>query len=58
MNQIGELNEKPLHAALKAWYAGPGTRMEVPVDCGQRVYVIDLLQGDLLIEIQVTGQTP
>ena len=48
MNRIGELNEQPLHAALKAWYARPGDRVEVPVDG----YVIDLVQGELLIEIQ------
>jgi hypothetical protein len=48
MNHIGELNEQPLHAALKAWYARPGDGVEVPVDG----YVIDLVQGELLIEIQ------
>ncbi len=48
MNLIGELNEQPLHAALKAWYVRPGDRVEVPVDG----YVIDLVQGELLIEIQ------
>lgn len=45
---IGTLNEKPLHAALKAWYAEPGDRVEVPVGG----FVIDLVRGDLLIEIQ------
>lgn len=48
---IGTLNEGPLHAALKAWYAQPGDRTEVPVDG----YVIDLVRGDLLIEIQTAG---
>ena len=48
MNLIGELNEQPLHAALKAWYARPGDQLEVSVDG----YVIDLVQGNLLIEIQ------
>ncbi len=48
MNAIGELNEQPLHAALKAWYARPGDQLEVSVDG----YVIDLVQGDLLVEIQ------
>ena len=57
MNHIGELNEQPLHAALKAWYAGPDDQacqrqVEVSVDCGQRSYVIDIVQDDLLIEIQ------
>jgi len=45
---IGELNEKPLHAALKQWYARPGDRLEVAVDG----FVIDIVRGDLLIEIQ------
>jgi len=52
MNHIGELNEQPLHAALKAWCAGPDDRVEASVDGGQRGYVIDLVRGDLLIEIQ------
>jgi hypothetical protein len=52
MNHIGELNGQPLHAALKAWYAGPDDRVEASVDGGQRGYVIDLVRGDLLIEIQ------
>ncbi len=45
---IGTLNEKPLHAALKAWYARPADQFEVPVDG----YVIDIVRSDLLIEIQ------
>jgi hypothetical protein len=49
---IGTLNEKPLHAALKTWYAERDDRFEVPVDG----FVIDLVRGDLLIEIQ-TGST-
>ena len=48
MAGIGELNEKPLHAALKRWYARPGDRLEVTVDG----FVIDIVRGDLLIEIQ------
>lgn len=48
MTGIGTLNEKPLHAALKAWYAQPGDRFEVPVDG----FVIDLVRDDLLLEIQ------
>jgi hypothetical protein len=47
-NGIGSLNEKPLHAALKAWYAQPGDQFEVPVEG----FVIDLVRDDLLIEIQ------
>lgn len=45
---INTLNEKPLHAALKAWYARPEDEVEVPVDG----YMIDLVQGGQLIEIQ------
>ena len=48
MSGIGLLNEKPLHASLKQWYAQPGDRFEVAVDG----YVIDIVRGDLLIEIQ------
>ena len=48
MSGIGLLNEKPLHASLKQWYARPGDRFEVPVDG----FVIDLVRDDLLIEIQ------
>ncbi|HSD46626.1 MAG TPA: hypothetical protein VLB87_08380 [Pyrinomonadaceae bacterium] len=48
MSQIGLLNEKPLHAALKQWYARAGDRFEVPVDG----FVIDIVRDDLLIEIQ------
>jgi hypothetical protein len=46
--KIGSLNEKPLHAALKAWYARPNDRFEVAVDG----FVIDIVQGNLLVEIQ------
>lgn len=48
MSRIGLLNEKPLHASLKQWYARPGDRFEVPVDR----FVIDIVRDDLLIEIQ------
>ena len=48
MTGIGELNEKPLHAALKEVCALPGDRFEVPVDG----YVIDIVRDDLLVEIQ------
>jgi hypothetical protein len=47
-NIIGTLNEKPLHAALKEWYAGPEDKLEAPVDG----FTVDILRGDLLIEIQ------
>lgn len=42
------LNEKPLHAALKAWYAQPGDRFEVPLDG----FVIDIVRDNVLLEIQ------
>ena len=45
---ISTLNESPLHAALKAWYARPGDRLEVQVGG----FIIDIVRGDLLIEIQ------
>ena len=48
MSAIGLLNEKPLHASLKQWYARPGDQFEVPVDG----FVIDIVREDLLIEIQ------
>jgi hypothetical protein len=48
MSGIGLLNERPLHASLKQWYARPGDRFEVPVDG----FVIDIVRDDLLIEIQ------
>ncbi len=47
-NRIGTLNEKPLHEALKRWYAESGDRFEVRVGG----FVIDIVRGDLLIEIQ------
>src|SRR5262245_55856724 len=50
-SRIGMLREKPLHAAIKRWYAVDGDRGEVPVGG----YVIDLVGGDLLIEIQTRG---
>ncbi len=48
---IGTLKERSLHAALKAWYAQPGDRFEVDVDG----YVIDIVRGELLIEIQTSN---
>jgi hypothetical protein len=48
MSGIGLLNEKPLHASLKQWYARPGDRFEIEVGG----YVIDIVRDDLLIEIQ------
>lgn len=51
---IGTLNEGPLHAAVKQWYADPGDLVEHAVDG----YVIDLVRDGLLIEIQTGGFTP
>ena len=48
MSGIGLLNEKPLHASLKKWYAQPGDRFEVEVEG----FVIDIVRDDLLLEIQ------
>lgn len=45
---IGTLNEKSLHADLKTYLAQPGDRFEVLVDG----YVIDIVRGEILIEIQ------
>jgi hypothetical protein len=42
------LSEKPLHADLKKWYAQADDRCEALVDG----FVIDIVRGDLLIEIQ------
>jgi len=53
ISAINTWNEGPLHAALKAWYARPGDALEVPVDG----YIIDIVRGDVLIEIQTRGFT-
>lgn len=45
---INTLNEKALHAELKGWYARPGDRLEQCVDG----FIVDILQGELLVEIQ------
>ena len=47
-NTIGTLNEKHLHAQLRAWYLRPGDLQEVPFNG----YIIDVQRDDLLIEIQ------
>lgn len=51
VNGINTYNEKSLHAALKRWYAAPGDQMEIRVDG----YIIDLVRGDLLVEIQTSS---
>lgn len=48
---IGTVNEKPLHAALKEWYARPSDQIETKVDG----FVIDIVRDDLLVEIQTRG---
>jgi hypothetical protein len=48
MNSIGLLNEKPLHASIKQWYAQPNDHFEVPLDG----FVIDIVREDVLLEIQ------
>ena len=45
---IGSLNEQPLHAALKVWYAGDKGQIEVPVDG----YFVDVIKDGTFIEIQ------
>ena len=48
LNGINTFNEKPLHAALKQWYAQPDDHVETKVDG----FIIDIVREDLLIEIQ------
>ena len=48
---VGTLGEKPLHAALKRWYAQADDRIEEPV----AGFVIDLVRNGVLIEIQTRG---
>jgi hypothetical protein len=48
MNGIGLLNEKPLHASLRQWYAQPNDRYEVTLDG----FIIDIVRDDMLVEIQ------
>jgi len=51
VTNIGLLNEKPLHAALKEWYRREGDQVEAP----REGFVVDLVRGGLLIEIQTRG---
>ena len=51
---ISTLNEGPLHAALKAWYARPDDALEVLVDG----YLVDIVRDGTLIEIQTSGFSP
>jgi hypothetical protein len=51
---IGTLNEGALHAQLKNWYRRPDDRIERIVDG----FVVDLVRGDLLVEIQTGSFAP
>jgi hypothetical protein len=51
---IGTLNEGALHAQLKDWYRRQGDRIEQVVDG----FVVDLVRGNLLVEIQTGGFAP
>lgn len=47
------MQETSLHAALKDWYTQAGDSQEVPVDG----FLVDVVSGDLLIEIQTRNFT-
>lgn len=51
---IGVLNEGALHAQLKEWYRQPGDLLEQWV----AGYVVDLVRGERLVEIQTSGFAP
>jgi hypothetical protein len=51
---IGTLNEGALHRQLKEWYREPGDLLEQRIDG----YVVDLVRGDLLVELQTGGFAP
>lgn len=51
---IGTLNEGLLHSQLKAWYRCHGDLLEQRVDG----YVIDVVRGRTLVEIQTGGFAP
>lgn len=51
---IGVLKEGDLHAQLKAWYRRPGDRIEERVSG----YVVDIVRGERLIEIQTGSFAP
>ncbi|MFP4026535.1 MAG: hypothetical protein ACLFWL_01950 [Candidatus Brocadiia bacterium] len=50
---FGPMGEHSLHEQLKTWYSIPDDRAEVPVEG----YIIDLVRGGLLIEIQTGNFT-
>ena len=45
---INTYNEKSLHAALKAWYAGDDGDVEVRMGG----YIVDVVRGGILVEVQ------
>jgi hypothetical protein len=51
--KIGTLRETSLHAALKDWYVRPGDFVEQVV----AGYIVDIVRGDSLIEIQTGNFT-
>lgn len=53
-DHIGTLTEKSLHADLKRLYARPDDGIEISVEG----FVVDIVRGDQLIEIQTGGFTP
>ena len=53
MAGINTYNEKALHLALKQWYAQAGDELEAP----RAGSIIDIVRGDLLIEIQTGNFT-
>lgn len=53
MSGIGTLKEYSLHAALKTWAARPGDQVEAAV----QGYQIDVVRGDVLIEVQTGNFT-
>jgi hypothetical protein len=48
---VGTLNEGHLHASLRAHELAPGDQVEATVDG----YIVDILRGDLIIEIQTAN---
>jgi hypothetical protein len=51
---IGMLDEGLLHAQLRDWYCRSGDELEQAVGG----FVVDLVRGDLLVEIQAGGFAP
>lgn len=55
---IGLLNEKPLHAALKEWVAAQCAANSAAFEVHVDGYVIDVVDGDQLLEIQTGSCAP